>query len=295
MALGAGFAGCVGRGRDPGASAPGRLRTVSLMAAGSLNSAFEHGLKPALSGDLRLEIEAHGSATAARLLAEGQRDPDLVALADTALFDGPLHPDWYAEFATNALVIAYRPEASHASKLAAAPDRWYAPLLAGAVRLGRTDPDEDPLGYRTLFLFELAGRYYGDAPDLRTRLLQRDQIYPETALVSQFETGSIDVAVTYRSMAIERGYAYIDLPPQIDLSDPAYASDWYATASHTLPGGKTVTGSVIRYGATIRHLTPRALRVFRTLCTGAYLRDFGFIVPRDYPTYHGQVPPDVIA
>jgi len=284
----------VGCARNDGAAARGSDAAVSLMAAGSLNNAFEHGLKPALPDDLALEIEAHGSATVARLIAEEQRDPDIVTLADTALFDGPLRPTWYAAFASNALVIAYNPGTPGGRRLAAAgADRWFEPLLDGSVRLGRTDPDEDPLGYRALFMLELASRYYDGAPDLRSRLPTRNQIYPETALISQFEVGGIDAAIAYRNMAIERDYAYLELPPPVNLSDPAYADEWYATTQYTLPSGKTVTGGVIRYGSTIRHLRPATRRVFQEQLTGAYLQTFGFIVPRTYPHFHGDVPADV--
>lgn len=263
--------------------------TVSLMAAGSLNHALETGLKPMVP-DVAVEIEAHGSVAVVRRIAEGQRNPDIVSLADVALFDGPLHPDWYATFATNAVVLAYNPESPGGKQLAAtAPDSWYRPLLNGDVRLGRTDPDLDPLGYRTLFMLELASRYY-DVPDLADRLLLPDQIFPETALISQFEVGAIDAAITYRSMALERNYAYIDLPPQINLSDPAYVDDWYATTAYPLPGGTTVRGGLIRYATTLRHPTEAATRVFTAHCTGAYLTDFGFTVPDGYPRFHGNVP-----
>jgi molybdate/tungstate transport system substrate-binding protein len=266
------------------------------MAAGSLNNAFENGLKAELDADIALEIEAHGSATVARLIAEGQRDPDIVTVADEALFDGPLYPMWYALFATNALVIAYNPDSPGGQRLArAGADRWVEPLLDGGLRLGRTDPDEDPLGYRTLFMLDLASRYYDTADDLRARLLNRDQIYPETGLISQFETGSIDAAFAYRNMAIERDYAYVELPAPINLSDPQYVDDWYATTQYTLPSGKTVTGGVIRYGSTMRRVTPAVRRVFRTQLTGAYLGAYGFSVPLNYPQFVGDVPDGIMA
>jgi len=283
----AGWIGCTGDAR--------RAPAVSLMAAGSLNNAFEHGLSAAIGDDITLEIEAHGSATVARLIAEGQRDPDIVTVADEALFDGPLHPPWHALFATNALVIAYNPDTPGGQRLAAAgPERWFEPLLDGDVRIGRTDPDEDPLGYRTLFMLDLASRYYDGVSALREQLLARDQIYPETGLISQFETGSIDAAFAYRNMAIERDYAYVELPPPINLSDPAYADAWYATTQYTLPGGKTVTGGVIRYASTMGRITPATQRVFRTQLTGAYLETYGFSVPPNYPQFVGDVPGDVM-
>ncbi|GAB6862033.1 extracellular solute-binding protein [Haloplanus litoreus] len=280
---GVGVGGCLGRGRtsDPPPS-------VTVLAAGSLNNAFENGLRPRV--DARLQVEAHGSAEVARLVAGESKDPDVVALADVALFDGPLHPPWYAEFATNALVVAYDDDDAGGRRLAeAAPDRWYRPLLSGAVSLGRTDPDLDPLGYRTLFVLELASEYYGLETDLREAIPRREQIYPETQLVSQFETGSIDAAVTYRSMAEERGYDYVSLPPEVDLSTPRFA-DRYATVRYELPSGKLVAGAPISYGGTVRYDAAPVRGVFDRLTNGTYLDEFGFVVPDDYPTYTGDVP-----
>lgn len=280
----AGLAGCsgvLGRSRE-------RSATVSMLSAGSLNNTFENGLRPSVDATLR--IEAHGSAEIARLVAEGQKDPDIVTLADVSLFDSPLHPEWFAEFATNSIVLAYDPGSEGGRRLAAAgADGWHRPLLDGDVALGRTDPDLDPLGYRTLFVLELATEHYATEADLREAIPTREQIYPETQLVSGFETGAIDAAVTYRSMAVERGYEYVDLPPEIDLSDPAHA-DRYATAAYELPSGKVVEGGPISYGSTVRHQSPAAVDVFEAQTTGGYLADRGFAVPDDYPRFRGNVP-----
>lgn len=272
-----------------GACTNGSSGAVSLMAAGSLYHAFENGLAKQLS-DLSPEIEAHGSVAVARLVAEGKRDPDIVSLADAALFDGPLHPTWHVEFATNALVLAYNPDTAAGRRLAeAGPEAWYEPLLRSEVRLGRTDPDLDPLGYRTLFALDLASRYY-EIPDLSPRVLEPRQIYPETALISQFEVGAIDAAFTYRSMATARGYAFVEFPREINLSSPAHARNWYEQASYRLPDGKVVRGAPISYASTIRHLRPEVQTVFRRQCRGAYLTAFGFSVPDDYPRIHGDAP-----
>jgi molybdate/tungstate transport system substrate-binding protein len=277
------LAGCLAAGSS-GSGA------VSLLAAGSLNNALENGLRSAL--DAPLEVEAYGSAQAARLVADGQKDPDIVSLADVSLFDGPLHPDWYAAFATNSLVVAYDPDSAGGKRLArAGEDDWFRPVLSGKTSLGRTDPDLDPLGYRTLFMLELATEYYDTEQDLSTALLSPDQVYPETQLVSQFETGSVDAAITYRSMAVERDYAFIDLPSQLDLSDPAYAQA-YRSTTYTLPDGKVVRGGVITYGSTIRsdRLTDALTTVFDAHTTGSYLREFGFSVPDEFPHFSGHVP-----
>ncbi|MFB6256962.1 MAG: substrate-binding domain-containing protein [Haloplanus sp.] len=287
-----GLAGCTGARTGAGSEAPaddGGSSTVTILAAGSLQHALKTGLAPAV--DVPTRIEAHGSATVARLIAEGQRDPDIVTLADTALFEDPLSPPWYSVFAGNAVVLAYNSDTDGGQRVADA-DRWYDPLVDGDVRLGRTDPDRDPLGYRTLFTLELAARHYADAPALRETVPHRRQVYPETALIGGFETGSIDAAFAYRNMAIERGYDYVDLPDRIDLSDPAHA-DWYSSVSYTLPSGQKIRGGPISYGSTVRHRSGAALSVFAAHTTGNYLADAGFLARRGFPRYEGEVPAGV--
>lgn len=262
---------------------------VSLFAAGSLANAVEHGLAGRVAHPLRVNV--HGSAALARMVASGRHDPDLVSLADASLFESALDPAWYAEFATNALVVAYNPETEGGRRVAeAGVEGWYEPVLAGEARLGRTDPDLDPLGYRTLFMLELASRYYGTDVPLRERVPVDTQVYPETQLVSQFETGGIDAAVTYRNMAVERGYDYVDLPSRIDFGDPRYVEDWYATTTYSLPSGRTVRGGLISYATTVRTPRDAAFDVFDAHLDRSLLREFGFTVPEDHPRYTGDVP-----
>lgn len=262
-------------------------QAVTLFAAGSLNDAVERGLRPAL--DTPLQVTARGSAELARLVAEGSRDPDLLSLADPVLFDR-VDTAWYAEFATNELVVAYDPDSAGGRRVAdAGREAWYEAVLADDVRLGRTDPDLDPLGYRTLFAFDLATDYYDTDRDLRRAIPTRDQIYPETQLLGQFETGGIDAAVTYRSMAVGREYAYVSLPPAIHLGDPTLA-DHYAETSYELPDGTVVAGDAISYGATVLRPSPATRGVFTRHVEGTYLSEYGFTVPDDYPHYRGDVP-----
>ncbi|MFB6103541.1 MAG: extracellular solute-binding protein [Halobacteriaceae archaeon] len=278
-------AGCGGVLGLHGDTAP-----VTILAAGSLTTALEHGLRPVVDPPIR--VGTRGSAAVARLIAAGTRTPDIVSLADPSLFDGPLHPEWYATYATNAMVLAYNPETAGGRAVRdAGPSRWWRPILDGTARFGRTDPDLDPLGYRTLFTLALAADYYPDAPALREQLPARDQVYPETQLLAQFETGGIDAALTYRNMAVERGYDYLALPAQIDLSDPAYA-DRYGQQSYTLPSGTTVYGDVIRYAATVLEDAdrPAVQTVFDAHVEGAYLPQYGFGQPTRYPQYSGDVP-----
>jgi molybdate/tungstate transport system substrate-binding protein len=261
---------------------------VSLLVAGSLADAVENGLRASL--DRPVTVEAHGSAHLARLVAEGQRDPDIVSVADRALFSGPLAPPWDAAFATSSLVVAYTTETPGGRRVAeAGSDGWYRALADENVSLGRTDPRLDPLGYRTLFLFELAADHYDDAGPLRERIPSDDQRYPETQLLSQFETGNVDAAVVYRSVAEARGLSYHTLPREIDLSDPEMA-DRYASVTYEMPDGRVLEGAPIVYGSTMRREDPAVRAVFERHVGGAYLGEYGFETPESFPRYTGNVP-----
>jgi molybdate/tungstate transport system substrate-binding protein len=301
----AGVAGCVGSGGSTGTTdgsgttgvgngtdgsgGGGTSTTIAILAAGSLQNALSNGLKPAV--DVPVNVEAHGSATVARMIDEGKRDPDIVSVADVALFEKPLSPPWHSVFTSNAVVIAYNPDTEGGKRLAeAGSENWYDALASDDVRIGRTDPDQDPLGYRALFTLELASRYYDDASNLTKKILQKKQIFPETALISQFESGSIDAAIAYRNMAVERDYEYIELPDQIDLSNPQYDEGWYSTVSYTLPSDQTIQGGFISYGSTIRKMSDAALDVFAVHTTGDYLDEYGFLLREGFPMYKGDVP-----
>lgn len=272
----AALAGCVSVG-SAGGDDP-----VRILAAGSLQRTFAEGLRESV--DVPVSVEAHGSVTAARLVDGGQRDPDVLALADTALFETILDAPWYATVATNALVLAHaeRPDPHPV----AAADRWFDPILDGRVSLGRTDPALDPLGYRTVFAADLAEEIY-DRPGLRQALLDVASIYPETSLVSRLEAGAVDAAVVYRNMAVERDYPALDLPAAIDLGDPTRE---YGAATYELDDDTTVRGTPIRYGAWARRTDRRVRRVFETILEGTVLAANGFGTADPLPRFHGSVP-----
>lgn len=248
--------------------------SVSVLAAGSLQRALDtrfHGRV-----DAQVALESHGSAACARMVREGLRDPDVLALADPALFAGLT--ERYTAFATNALVVAYAPDTAAGRRVRDAK-RALDPILDSDTRWGRTDPDADPLGYRTLFALELArerwNRPYPGA-------LAPEQVFPETDLVGVFEAGALDAAVVYRNMAVDHGVPFRALPPAVNLSAPRFA-DRYREYAYTLPGGRTVRGAPISYGAALRTDRPAARAVFGALTEGEWLGT-GFEVPASYPT-----------
>jgi molybdate/tungstate transport system substrate-binding protein len=280
-ALGSGIAATAGCG------AFGRER-VAVLVAGSLQNAASETLQSRT--DVDLAVEARGSVQAARLVADGKRDPAVVALADPALFDRVMDSAWHAVVASNELVLAYNPQTDGGTRVADA-EPWYAPLQNDTVSLGRTDPTLDPLGYRTLFVLDLAGDYY-DEPGLSDAVLSPDQTYPETQLLAQFETGAVDAAFVYRSMAIERDYPFRAFPPEIHLGDPAHA-ERYRTTGYELSDRTTITGSPIEYGAVRRDGQEATRTAFETVLSGDWLAPHGFTLRESYPRLVGDVPSTV--
>lgn len=241
-----------------------RAGTPTALVAGSLlevASSVEGG-----------EVEAHGSAAARRLVLDGLRDPDAVALADPRLFDGLSQTATL--FATNSLVIAYDQSSPHASAL---QDDWQRALSREGMRVGRTDPDLDPLGYRTVMALRLAEtRTAVDADEV----LEGTQVVPETEVLNLLEAGELDAAFVYGNMADQRGLPSVSLPTWLNFSDPS-AADRYRQVSYELPD-VTVRGAPIRYGVVARTRAGQSW-VDDLVSDQSRLESFGFTVPEPYP------------
>jgi len=202
---------------------------------------------------ITIALESAGSLETARKITELGKTPDIIALADPEVFPQllmPRHVSWYALFARNRMVIAYTATSRFASELSA--QTWPSVLQRAGVETGRADPDLDPNGYRTLLLLQLAERFYAQ-PGLAARLLAASpprNIRPKSAdLVALLQAGEFDYIWAYESVAQAAGLAFLRLPPEIDLGEPADSAR-YAAASVRV-AGNTPRDSVTFHGAPI--------------------------------------------
>jgi len=208
--------------------------------------------------DVNILLEGAGSVASARKITELGKPCDIMASADYKVIEKFLMPgytDWNIWFATNEIVIAYN-EKSESSGIISAGN-WYRILADENVVYGRADPDADPCGYRSVMMFKLAERYYGQESltDVLTSK-DRNMIRPkEVDLVALLETGALDYIIQYKSVCEQHGLDYISLPAEINLSAPRF-EDLYNSVSVEITGdspGETVSirgGSMI-YGITI--------------------------------------------
>ncbi len=213
---------------------------------------------------VRAEQESAGSLESARKLTELGKIPDLVALADAEVFPRylmPEHVDGYVEFARNRMVVAYTARSRYASEVG--PDTWWRIMQRPGVEVGRSDPNLDPNGYRTMLVWQLAERHYGE-PGLAARLEaaspDRNVRPKEADLVGLLQAGELDYIWSYESMARAIGLPYVQLPKAIDLSPPDSA-DAYAHASITVRGARagdsvTFRGAPIIYGFAVPRAAP---------------------------------------
>jgi len=206
-----------------------------------------------------IEQENAGSLETARKLTELHRIPDIIALADFEVFPRLLMPRYvtqYAQFARNRMVIAYTPRSKFAPEITAA--NWPDVLLHPGVETGRADPSRDPNGYRTLLALQLAESFYR-RPGLEAKLLAaipaRNVRPDEVALVALVQAGEFDYIWSYESIAQAAKLSFLQLPPEIDLGDPAmaarYAGVSVRVAGNTPRDSLTFRGEPIVYGIAV--------------------------------------------
>ena len=235
--------------------------------AGSLSLPFrEIGLAfmeahPAVT----VRAEAAGSRACARKIIDLGRRCDVMASADYEVIEAlliPGHADWCIKFAANEMTIVYQTGSNRAGEIDAG--NWFEILLDGDVRFGRSDPNVDPCGYRSVLTMKLAEKHYG-REGLAARLLAKDLRYirpKETDLLALLEMGEIDYIFLYRSVSAQHGLKTFLLPDEVNLKR-ADLADLYVTVTVDISGkrpGETITraGAPMVYGITIPKNAPNA-------------------------------------
>jgi molybdate/tungstate transport system substrate-binding protein len=240
--------------------------SLTIFHAGSLTVPVDELTKAFQAGnpDVSFQTEAAGSRTTARKVSELGRRADLVMSADYTVIDNLLIPDhaaWNVRFARNTMVAAYTDQSRFADEINS--DNWYEILTRDGVIHGHSEPDADPCGYRTLLVWQLAERHY-DAPGLYDRLdasCPPENIRPKSVeLIALLESGDMDYAFEYRSVAVQHDLNFVELPDEINLSKVEHA-DFYAQATTEVSGsepGETITkkGKPIVYGVTMPNNAP---------------------------------------
>ena len=228
----------------------------------------------------------------------GENPPDIIASADYTLIPDRLYQDgyadWYIAFARNKMVLCYCDDAPGSDAIVDGARTWYDVLRDDTVSYGHSNPDADPCGYRTLLVTQLAQKYYyneaaefGLMPDPDADGLY-DALIPGTEhergrtggtngvrpggseevvskksvdLIVALQTGDLDYAFEYRSVAVQHGLDFIEFDDHVNLSKTDVelpgVEDFYKKASIEImkkpepPTYAAKSGKPIVYGITI--------------------------------------------
>lgn len=217
-----------------------------------------------LNPGIDIQLEGAGSVACARKITDLNRECDIMASADYRVIEEMLMPEYTdinIKFASNSMAVAYTDKSKFSDKINL--DNWYKILMDKEVIYGRSDPNSDPCGYRSIMTMKLADIYYG-REDITETLLSKDQnmIRPkEVDLVALLETGVLDYFFIYKSVALQHNFKFIDLPDEINLSDPEL-NDLYSKVSVDIVGkapGEYIrmTGEEMVYGITLLNKAPQ--------------------------------------
>lgn len=213
--------------------------------------------------------EGAGSRACARKITEIHKPADVMASAAYTVIDNLLIPDYAkfnVQFVTNEMAIAYIEHSKYAKEINA--QNWVDIVMKEGVKVGHSNPNLDPCGYRSLLVTKLAEKYY-KKPGFYDKLLGYGESYEngeeskdkvvvrpkETDLLGLLEAGAYDYLYIYKSVAEQHGLKYIVLPPEVSLKDKQF-SDFYKQASIKITGKKpgsfiTKKGSAMVYGITV--------------------------------------------
>jgi molybdate/tungstate transport system substrate-binding protein len=285
----------------PVAQAASALRVAY---AGSMGVVMDRFIGPAFAKANGVEFQGvgQGSYGLARQL-EGrllQADvfvpitPGPIDIVKKAGMIGPAIP-----VASTQMVIAYSPRSKFVPEFEAAAQGklpWYGVLQTPGLRFGRTDPATDPQGQNIIFTMLLAQNYYKQ-PGLAERILggyqNPQQIFTEPSMLSRLEAGQIDAASGYLSATKSHHLPFIELPDEINLSNPQMDAKWYKTVQFSirLPSGKRAalnTQPLVFYATVLKDskqpaLAQKFMQFLLSPECQTLFRDNGYSAPKGGP------------
>lgn len=279
-----------------------RKTPVVVFAAGSLIIPFADLEKAFENKYPHIDVQAqyHGSIQVIRHATELHEPIDVVATADASLLPmlmyttndpdtGIPYADWYVEFGTNHLAVAYQKDSKYTAEITV--ENWYEILSRPDVRVGLADPRFDAVGYRALMVYALANDFYNQ-PTIFTEMFKGQFTFPlgiftennlttvtvpeiletksgshivlrgaSVELIALLESGDLDYAYEYESVIQQHNLDMIRLPDALNLGEDAY-QDFYSTVQvdedfQRFASVKPVfRGERIGYGITIPSSAP---------------------------------------
>lgn len=251
-------------------SIPSTTGSVSVVYAGSLTAVMEGPIATGLLAREHLHFsgEGKGSKALAVLIGAGLRNPDVFISADPQLLE-PLRTGQspqisaYTVFGSARMVLGYSERSPHRAAFEAAARKEtsiLAVLSNPAIKIGRTDPQLDPKGSRTLRTLDLLGRHYGRSKAAKG-IAATERVFPEEDLLVRVESGELDGGFFYSTETGGKRLGVLELPADSNLSTQiTYAAAVLRDAPN--PAGARAFITYILHGEGRRILERAGLRYF---------------------------------
>ena len=263
---------------------PPSITDIPVYHAGSLTIPLER-IKTGFDDQNRVNLllEPDGSVTSIKKITELGKEADLIAVADYNLITSMMFPnytDWYIIFARNEMTITYTNDSKYANNITS--DNWYEILAQPDVKWGFADPNQDPAGYRSLMMIQLAELTHNNSTIFESLVSENSAITsvyengtysifaaledfaPNTDkitiraksvdLVSMLQSGGLDYAFEYTSIAKQHNLNYLNLSASENLGDITYADQYSKVKVVRIDDNST--GTPIVYGLTIPNNAP---------------------------------------
>ncbi|AEF95622.1 tungstate ABC transporter substrate-binding protein WtpA [Methanotorris igneus] len=261
-------------------------KVLKIFHAGSLSVPFSEYEKMFEKEHPNIDVqrEPAGSVKCVRKITDLGKKADILASADYSLIPQmmmPKYADWYVMFARNEIVLAYTDKSKYKDEINST--NWYEILNKPDVKFGFSNPNDDPCGYRSQMVMQLAEIYYKNPKIYDDLVLKNSNIKveeengtytilvpqnvevntnkivlrsKETDLLAPLEAGAYDYLFIYKSVAEQHHLKYIELPKEINLGYYEYEDAYKKVKLKLLGKNKTLVAKPIVYGLTIPKNAP---------------------------------------
>ncbi|MDA4121143.1 MAG: substrate-binding domain-containing protein [Thaumarchaeota archaeon] len=260
-----------------------------------------------------------GSFALARQIAQGSPVSDFVSVSKSALetsYLGNRSSGWGVAFAADQMSIGYSNSTGQPSALQTllseyqeasvsnSTSPWktfFSDLTSGSVKVGISNPNTDPAGYRAWIVLEAAGQVYaGDQTYFVNRMLQSGANVTgasAAALVAPLQAGQIQLLFMYKSAVQSHGLATLLLSSQVNLGDAALGN-YYSQFMYNLSAGPQKGGPILLFITVPRNSTEtsRALEfVVYVVQQASTMSGFGLVPLSPPQLYNSTAVPSIVA
>jgi molybdate/tungstate transport system substrate-binding protein len=217
-----------------------------------------------------------GSTVLGQQISQGAPVSVFISVSRTAVQPTVLNGEssgWAIGFASDQMALAYSNASlrsaaagavvatfnrAAASNSTAEWSAFFNALTSGSVKVGISNPDADPAGFRGWLVLEAAGGAYAGSPTAFSHRLMANSgnVTGSSAanLVAPLEAGQIQFLFIYRSAAMAQKLHYLQLPGEVNLGDPSKAA-FYSGFTYPTSTGTQKGSPIVLYVTVPRHGT----------------------------------------